>query len=116
MNLAEYATCDGVELADRVRKKEASPKELAGLFVQAVERVNPRINAVIEVWSDRIATLDGKVVPDGPFAGVPLLMKDVGAGEGGRVQESGIDSIGSDHLSRIRDGYLHRIGPDWSDP
>ncbi|MDH4291818.1 MAG: amidase, partial [Dehalococcoidia bacterium] len=80
MNLAEYAACDGVALADLVRKKEVSPKELADLFVEAVEKVNARINAVIEVWSDRIATLDGDFLPDGSFAGVPFLMKDVGAG------------------------------------
>jgi len=89
MNLAEYTACDGVGLADLVKNKEVTPKELAGLFVEAVEKVNPRINAVIEVWSDRIGSIDGKVIPDGPFAGVPFLMKDVGAGEGGRVQDSG---------------------------
>ena len=97
MNLAEYAACDGVALADLVRKKEVSPKELADLFVEAVEKVNARINAVIEVWSDRIATLDGDFLPDGSFAGVPFLMKDVGAGEGGRVQDSG---------SRLMKGYI----------
>ena len=58
MNLAEYSSCDGVALADLVRKREVSPKELAHLFVEAVEKVNPRINAVIEVNFDRIEGLD----------------------------------------------------------
>ena len=89
MNLREYSSCDGAALAELVRKREVSPKELADLFVEAVEKVNPRINAVIEVWSDRIEGLDGRAAPDGPFAGVPFLMKDVGSGEGGRVQDSG---------------------------
>ena len=88
MSVEEYSRLDGVAVAELVRKKGASPKEVAGLFVEAVEKVNPGINAVIEVWSDRLASLDGQAVPDGPFAGVPFLMKDVGAGEGGRVQES----------------------------
>ncbi len=89
MNLAEYSSCDGVALADLVRRREVSPKELAHLFVEAVEKVNPRINAVIEVYSDRIEGLDDHAISTGPFAGVPFLMKDIGAGENGRRQESG---------------------------
>jgi amidase len=89
MNLEEYSNCDGVALAELVRKREVSPKELVSLFVEAVEKVNPRINAVIEVFQDRVGGLDDRVIPAGPFAGVPFLMKDIGAGEGGRLQESG---------------------------
>jgi amidase len=89
MNLAEYSSYDGVALADLVRRRKVSPKELTHLFVEAVEKVNPRINAVIEVYSDRIEGLDDRTIPAGSFAGVPFLMKDVGAGEGGRRQESG---------------------------
>jgi amidase len=89
MNLAEYSSCDGVALADLVRKREVSPKELAHLFVEAVEKVNPRINAVIEVYFDRIEGLDDHAISTGPFAGVPFLMKDIGAGESKRHQESG---------------------------
>ena len=89
MNLDEYSICDGVALADLVRKREISPKELAHLFVEAVEKVNPQINAVIEVFKERVEGLDDRVIPAGSFAGVPFLMKDIGAGEGGRLQESG---------------------------
>ncbi len=89
MNLEEYSRYDGVALADLVRKREVTPKELAQLCVEAVEKVNPQINAVIEVYHDRVEGLDDRVIPAGPFAGVPFLMKDVGAGEGGRLQESG---------------------------
>ncbi|HEY9207268.1 MAG TPA: amidase [Candidatus Methanoperedens sp.] len=89
MNLAEYSSCDGVALADLVRRREVSPKELAHLFVEAVEKINPRINAVIEVYSDRIEELDDRAISTGPFAGVPFLMKDIGAGENRRRQECG---------------------------
>jgi Asp-tRNA(Asn)/Glu-tRNA(Gln) amidotransferase A subunit family amidase len=57
--------------------------------VKAVEKVNLRINAVIEVYQDRVEGLDDRAIPTGPFAGVPFLMKDIGAGEGGRHQENG---------------------------
>jgi amidase len=89
MNLVKYSKCDGVALADLVRREEMSPKELAHLFLEAIEKVNPKINSVIEVYFDRIEALDDQAIPDGPFAGVPFLMKDIGAGERGRRQESG---------------------------
>jgi amidase len=97
MNLEEYSNCDGVALAELVRKREVSPKELVSLFVEAVEKVNPRINAIIEVFQDRVKGLDNRVIPADPFAGVPFLLKDIGAGEGGRLQESG---------SRLMKGHI----------
>ena len=89
MSLEEYSKSDAVTLGELVRKRAVLPSELARLFVEAVEKVNPRINAVIEVYSDRIESLDDRAVSAGPFAGVPFLMKDIGAGEAGRVQEMG---------------------------
>jgi amidase len=97
MNLAEYSKCDGIALADMVRRGKTSPKELVELFIQAVEKVNPRINAIIEVYSDRVKATDKFSKFSDPFAGVPFLMKDVGAHEGGRRQESG---------SRLMKGFV----------
>lgn len=89
MNLAEYSRCDGVALADLVQMGEVTPKELAHLFLEAVEKANPKINAVIEVYLDRIEAFEDESFSNGPFSGVPFLMKDIGAGEMGRLQESG---------------------------
>ena len=89
MDLAEYSGCDGVALANLVKQRKVSTKELAELAVEAVEKVNPKINAVIEVFTDRVESLKAAAAPTGPFAGVPFLMKDIGAGEGGRKQECG---------------------------
>ncbi len=57
--------------------------------MEVVEKVNPRINAVIEVYLDRIEGLDDQAISADQFAGVPFLMKDIGAGESGRRQEMG---------------------------
>ncbi len=97
MNLAEYSKCDGVALAELVRKKQVTSKELAHLFAEAVDMVNPRLNAILEVYTDRIDAIDDHTIPKGPFAGVPFLMKDIGAHEGGRRQESG---------SRLMKGFV----------
>jgi len=69
MDLAEYAQYDGLGLAQLVRKRKVTTKELARLFLAAVEKVNPKINAVIETYSERVQTLDDSAVSNGPFAG-----------------------------------------------
>jgi len=97
MNLAEYARHDGLGLAELVKKGEVSPKELAHLFLAAVEKVNPHINAVIETYAERVEAMDDTAARDGSFAGVPFLMKDLGASEKGKRQESG---------SRLMKGYV----------
>lgn len=92
MNLSEYAQYDGLGLAELVRSRRASTCRQAG-----VEKVNPKINAVIETYSDRVEELDHAALSTGPFAGVPFLLKDLGATEGGRRQECG---------SRLMEGYV----------
>jgi amidase len=89
MNLAEYASYDGLGLAELVRAGQVSAFELGQLLLSAVELVNPQINAVIETYPERVAALDRGARPDGAFAGVPFLLKDIGAGEAGKPQEMG---------------------------
>src|SRR5437870_1272026 len=73
----ELASLDATAQADLVRSKELSPLELVDAAIAAIERLNPLLNAVIiplfEQARARAATLD---LPDGPFRGVPFLLKD----------------------------------------
>jgi len=89
MNLEEYSRYDALRLAGLVKRGEVSAKELARTMLSGVEKVNSRINAVVETYSDRVEALDDNVEPKGPFAGVPFLMKDLGATEAGKRQERG---------------------------
>jgi amidase len=72
MNLSEYADYDALGLAELVRRKEVTSRELCHLALQAIERLNPQLNAVIETFPERA----GAAASDGPFAGVPFLVKD----------------------------------------
>jgi len=45
MNLEEYSQCDGVALADLVRKRAVSQR-MVQLFMEAVEKIIPKINAI----------------------------------------------------------------------
>ena len=97
MDLPQYSKLDGVALAELVRKRKVTRKELALNCLEAIEKINPKINAVIEAYRDRIERLDDHTVSYGSFAGVPFLMKDIGAHEGGQRQESG---------SRLMKGFV----------
>jgi len=90
MSWDEWAAHDAVGLAERVRKGEVTASELAAQVAAGVERINPALSAVVEIFDDVVADpwKDG-LDPTGPFAGVPFLMKDLGPTLKGRLQEQG---------------------------
>ena len=89
MTLAEYAAYDALGLAALVAKKQVSPRELAQLAAAAIAAVNPAVNAVVETYPDRIDDLDERTLGQGPFRGVPFLIKDFFGHEAGRTIEFG---------------------------
>ena len=89
MKLGEYAGFDALGLADLVAKKEVSPSELAMTARDAIAAVDDDLNAVVEIYEDRIDGLDEATLGDGPFRGVPFLIKDVFGHERGRKIEFG---------------------------
>ncbi len=89
MNLSEYASYDALGLAELVHKKQVTPKELAALAAAAIKALNGDVKAVVETYGDRIGKLDEATLGDGPFKGVPFLLKDVFGHEKGRLCEFG---------------------------
>ena len=86
MKLSEYAAHDGLGLADLVARKEVSPKELSEAARAAIDTLNPKLNAIVEIYEDRVG-VDGGDLGTGPFRGVPFLIKDVGPHLKGRKTE-----------------------------
>ncbi|MGF6725876.1 amidase [Paraburkholderia sp. GAS41] len=81
--LSDYLAHDAIGLANLVRTREASARELLDLAIARAEAANPAINAIVlkdyEAARER-ASQDQAYVPGaGPFAGVPYLIKDLGA-------------------------------------
>jgi hypothetical protein len=85
MTLDEYSRYDAVGLAELVRRQEISPTELAHTALAAVAAVNPRINAVVETFPERVAS----ATASGPLGGVPFLRKDILIQEAGGLTEFG---------------------------
>ncbi len=77
MSFAQYADFDGLGLADLVRKKDISPAELLESAIERAERHNGKLNAIVHKAYD-MARAAATKLPDGPFKGVPFLIKDLG--------------------------------------
>lgn len=73
----ELAVLDATAQAELVRKKEVKPIELVDAAIERIESVNPRINAVITPMYDEARAAANGELPDGPFTGVPFLLKDL---------------------------------------
>ena len=90
MSWDEWARHDALALAERVRRGELTPAELAAQAAAGIARVDPALSGVVEVFDDVVADpLRDGMDPEGPFAGVPYLMKDLGPTLKGRLQEMG---------------------------
>ncbi len=57
MRFDEYAAQDGIGLARLLREGEITPRDLGQCVVQAIESVNPALNAVVEVFADALDRL-----------------------------------------------------------
>ncbi|HSM94867.1 MAG TPA: amidase family protein [Rhizomicrobium sp.] len=89
MAFAEYGKHDGLGLGTLVREKQVSALELVDEAIARAERINPKINAIIFKAFDVARDTAKKAVPDGPFSGVPMLLKDMRAGAIGMPTRSG---------------------------
>lgn len=77
MGFREYGNFDAVGLAALVREGQVSPTELLDEALERTAAVNPRINAVIHLMENRAREAIASGLPDGPFRGVPFLIKDL---------------------------------------
>jgi amidase/6-aminohexanoate-cyclic-dimer hydrolase len=92
--LIEY---DALGLAELVAQGEVSALELLEGAIERVAQVNPEINAVVTPMYDHARAAIKAGIPDGPFAGVPFLLKDLRALYAGVPTTSG---------SRLFAGYV----------
>ena len=85
---------DATAQAELVRTKEVSPAELVDEAIARIEKLNPQLNAVIHELFDRARAEAAGELPDGPFRGVPFLLKDLGAELAGTPFNEGTGLLG----------------------
>jgi amidase len=66
-----------LEQADLVRRGEVTPLELVETYLERIERLDPELNAYVTVCADEARAAAAGELPDGPFRGVPLPIKDL---------------------------------------
>jgi len=106
MSMDDYCDYDGLGLADLVARKEVSPAELVEAAIGRVERHNPSLNAVVFKGYEDARKAAQEPLPDGPFKGVPFLIKDLGMPVAGWPRSSG--SRFAQHMVDQADGGLTR--------
>jgi len=74
---ADLARLDATAQAELVRSGDASPTELVDAAIERIERVDPELHAVIHRRFEAARAEAAGSLPDGPFRGVPLLLKDM---------------------------------------
>ena len=90
MNLDEPVPADGTEQAEWIRRGEITPRELIDEAIARLDRLNPRLGAVIHPTFDRARAEADAAPVDGPFAGVPFLLKDAGGEQAGEYCMTGM--------------------------
>ncbi|HZP29553.1 MAG TPA: amidase family protein, partial [Acidimicrobiia bacterium] len=89
----EYAFMDATAQAELVRRGEVTPAELVDAAIARIEDVNPRLNAVIIPLYDKARAAAAGALPDGPFRGVPFLLKDAVAHSAGDPYHCGMQVL-----------------------
>src|SRR6266700_2502765 len=84
---------DATAQADMVRRGEVSPAELVDAAIARIEKVNPVLDAVIRTRFDQARLEARRGLPDGPFRGVPILLKDLGCMVAGEATAFGIGPL-----------------------
>jgi len=113
----EYSAYDGLGLAELVRRKEVSPRDLADSAIDAIERLNPEINCVVQQLHDRAVAEIRKGLPYGPFRGVPFLVKEFGmhfkgmkTSAGSRLAAGVTFDADTELMTRMRNAGLVTVG------
>lgn len=90
----ELARLDAVALSDLIGRRELSPRELVESTIERIERLDPHVNAVIHRSFDAaLAAADSPDLPDGPFRGVPMLLKDLWPSSAGEPMHLGVQGM-----------------------
>jgi amidase len=83
---------DATEQAALVRRGDVTEAELIEAAIERIESIDPLLNAVIIRWFD-VARSAASQLPDGPFRGVPFLLKDLWAHFAGQPLTNGCQGL-----------------------
>jgi amidase len=106
---------DAVDQAALVHTGEVTALELLDAAIERIERIDPVLNAVVIRWFEHARDTARAALPNGPFRGVPFLIKDLFAGYAGQPITNGnlalknasvVSDADTTLVSRFRDAGL----------
>ena len=77
-NVSNYSNYDGLGLAELVRNGDVTPEDLLEDAYAAIDAINPELNGVVSRIPDLAQAEIAAGLPNGPFKGVPFLVKELG--------------------------------------
>jgi len=117
ISLHDYASHDGLGLAGLVTRKEVTPEELVAAALAAVEKVNPRLNAVLQTLPTQATAEIRGGLSHGLFTGVPFLIKEimlraknVRCDMGSRLAQGFVSPDDTELMARFRRAGLVLVG------
>ena len=93
--MTSLADLDALDQAAVVRRGEASALDLVDAAIARIEALNPILNAVVWTRFEAAREEARRPIPDSPLAGVPFLLKDLGANQAGFPQSRGSHAFAS---------------------
>jgi amidase len=99
-----FATLDGIAQAQAVKKGDATAIEILDFAIRRIERLNPQINAVVTTDFEAARSRARENKFQGPFAGVPFLVKDLDNFAGVRTTYG--SRAMTSHIAEASDPYI----------
>ncbi len=112
--MSDLCFLTAVELADRIRRRQVSVTEVVRAHLAQIERVNPRVNAIVTLTAER--ALDDAAGKDtalargdapGPLFGLPIAHKDLVPTKGIRTTLG--SPIYRDHVPTVDGLIIERL-------
>jgi amidase len=115
--LDDLAFLDATAQAGLVRAKEVKPIELVEAAIERIDHLNPTLNAVILRMYDYAREAAAGELQNGPFAGVPFLLKDIFAffaghrvTHGSKLMQNFVPDHDSELVARLKRAGLIILG------
>jgi amidase len=102
----ELAELDATASAELVREGSISPTELVDAAIARIEAINGALNAVITPLFEKARAAASGTLPDGPFRGVPFLLKDLDTLSAGDPLHCGMSFLKQAGYVPDRSSYL----------
>lgn len=112
-----YVDSDALCLAELIRNKQVTPAELTDVAIGLIESLDSKLNAVVIRTFDKARRRAAEPAGNGPFAGVPYLLKNIGSACEGmpltaslEYRKSFVSQADSEMVRRIKAAGLILLG------